>query len=247
MEDLKTSSDYKKDYKRASRVPAFWRPVLAVGLALGVGASLVTFSGPGAARSGASANETKPTEAILPLTAPAGREVATFAGGCFWAMQAEFGRLKGVTKIDAGYAGGHGANPTYEKVCSDTTGYAEAVQVVYDPKVVSYSDLMKIFLRAHNPTTVDRQGNDVGNSYRSAIFYHSKQQKAQALAAIAAVNASHVYSNPIVTQVVPYTGFHEAEAYHQNYFAHNPTQGYCAFTVAPEVARFEALNKGRLK
>ncbi|MGI4787401.1 MAG: peptide-methionine (S)-S-oxide reductase MsrA [Janthinobacterium lividum] len=179
--------------------------------------------------------------------APAGKEVATFAGGCFWAMQAEFSRLKGVDKIDAGYAGGHTANPTYEAVCTDTTGYAEAVQVVYDPKVVSYHDMMMIFLRAHNPTTLDRQGNDQGNSYRSAIFYHSKQQKAEALAAIAETEKAKVYSDPIVTQVVPYTGFHEAEAYHQNYFALNPNQPYCAFTVAPEVARFEALNKARLK
>ena len=213
--------------------------------ALGIWGMLTLLAGPQAARS--AANETKPTETLLPMTAPAGREVATFAGGCFWASQAEFERLKGVEKIDAGYAGGHGANPTYAAVCSDTTGYAEAVQVVYDPKVVSYRQLMQIFLKAHNPTTLDRQGNDVGNSYRSAIFYHSKQQKAEALRAIAETNASHFWSNPIVTQVVPYTGFHEAEAYHQNYFAANPNQPYCAGTVAPEVARFEALNKGRLK
>ena len=230
----------------ASRVPAFWRPVLMVGLVLGVWAALLGLAGPKAA--GSAANETKPTEAVLPMTAPAGREVATFAGvRCFWAMQAEFSRLKGVTKIDAGYAGGHTANPTYDAVCSDTTGYAEAVQVVYDPKVVPYHDLMLIFLRAHNPTTVDRQGNDIGSSYRSAIFYHSKQQKAEALEAIAETQKSGVYSDPIVTQVVPYTGFHEAEAYHQNYFAINPDQPYCATVVAPEVARFESLNKGRLK
>jgi len=230
---------------KASRVPAFWRPLLMAGLVLGVWATLLAFAGPRAALSASS--ETKPTEAILPMKALAGHEVATFAGGCFWAMQAEFSRLKGVDKIDAGYAGGHTLNPTYEAVCSDTTGYAEAVQVVYDPKVVSYHDLMLIFLRAHNPTTVNRQGNDVGNSYRSAIFYHSKQQKAQALEAIAETEKTHVYSDPIVTQVVPYTGFHEAETYHQNYFAINPDQPYCATTVAPEVARFEGLNKGRLK
>ncbi len=234
-----------KNYKKVSRLPSFWRPILMAGLALGIWGMLTLLAGPQAARS--AANETKPTEAVLPLTAPAGREMATFAGGCFWAMQAEFERLKGVEKIDAGYAGGHGANPTYETVCSDTTGYAEAVQVVYDPKVVSYKQLMQIFLKAHNPTTLDRQGNDTGNSYRSAIFYHSKQQKAEALQAIAGTNASHFWSAPIVTQVVPYTGFHEAEGYHQNYFAHNPNQPYCAGTVAPEVARFESLNRGRLK
>ena len=234
-----------KNYKSASRLPSFWRPVLMAAFALGIWGMLTLLAGPQAARS--AANETKPTEAILPMTAPAGREVATFAGGCFWATQAEFTRLKGVEKIDAGYAGGHGANPTYEAVCSDTTGYAEAVQMVYDPRVVSYHQLMMIFLKAHDPTTLNRQHNDVGNSYRSAIFYHSKQQKAEALQAIAETNSSHVYSDPIVTQVVPYTGFHEAEAYHQNYFALNPNQPYCAGTVAPEVARFESLNKGRLK
>ena len=239
--------DLKNDLrlKRASRIPAFWRPLLMAGLVLGVWALLLAFSGPKAALS--ATGETKPTDAILPMTAPAGEGVATFAGGCFWAMQAEFSRLKGVDKIEAGYAGGQGADPTYEEVCSDTTGYAETVQIVYNPKVVSYHDLLLIFLRAHNPTTVDRQGNDVGSSYRSAIFYHSKAQKADALAAIAETEKTHVYSDPIVTQVVPYTGFHKAEAYHQNYFALNPNQPYCQFTVAPEVARFEALNKGRLK
>ena len=233
------------NHKRASRVSAFWRPFLMAALALGIYGVFTIGMGPQAARS--AANETKPTEAILPMTVPAGQEVATFAGGCFWAMQAEFGRLKGVERIDAGYAGGHGAHPTYEQVCLDTTGYAEAVQVVYDPKVISYRQLMLIFLKAHNPTTVDRQGNDVGNSYRSAIFYHTKQQKAEALGAIAETNAAHFWPDPIVTQVVPYTGFHEAEAYHQNYFALNPDQPYCAGVVAPEVARFEGLNKGRLK
>ena len=216
MKDLKNDSDRR----RASRVPSFWRPLLMVGLVLGTWAFFTGLAGPKA--SGSAINETKPTEAVLPMTAPAGREVATFAGGCFWAMQAEFSRLKGVDTIEAGYAGGHTANPTYEAVCSDTTGYAEAVQVVYDPKVVSYHDLMLIFLRAHNPTTVDRQGNDVGNSYRSAIFYHSKRQKTIALQAIAEINKSRVYSNPVVTQVVPYTGFHEAEAYHQKLLRDSP-------------------------
>ena len=245
FKDMKDLNLKQPNLKQASRVPAFWRPLLMVGLVLGVWATLLAFAGPKA--NGSAVNEVKPTEAILPMTAPAGEGVATFAGGCFWAMQAEFSRLKGVDKIDAGYAGGHGANPTYDAVCSDTTGYAETVQVIYDPKVISYHDLIMVFLRAHNPTTLDRQGNDTGSSYRSAIFYHSKQQKAEALAAIAETNNAHVYSDPIVTQVVPYTGFHEAEAYHQNYFAINPNQPYCATVVAPEVARFESLNKGRLK
>ena len=242
MEDLNSNN---KNWKKASRVPAFWRPVLMIALALGLWAAFLAFTGPQAALS--AANETKATEAVLPMTFPPGKGVATFSGGCFWAMQAEFSRLKGVEKIDAGYAGGHTANPTYDAVCSDTTGYAETVQVVFDPKVVSYHDLMLIFLRAHNPTTLDRQGNDIGNSYRSAIFYHNAAQKAQAQEAIAETEKAHVYANPIVTQVVPYTGFHEAEAYHQNYFALHPNEPYTEFTVAPEVARFEALNKARLK
>ena len=137
-------------------------------------------------------------------------------------------------------------DPTYDAVCSDTTGYAETVQVIYDPKVISYHDLIMVFLRAHNPTTVDRQGNDVGSSYRSAIFYHSKQQKAEALRRLRK-QTNRTLLGPGCDSSGSYTGFHEAEAYHQNYFAINPNQPYCATVVAPEVARFEALNKGRLK
>ena len=228
------------------------RPLLVSDLVLAAWAGLMTLSTSGAARSASNetksaSNETRPTEAVRPLTVPAGREAATFAGGCFWAMQAEFEKLKGVDSVTAGYAGGHTANPTYETVCTDTTGYAETVQIIYNPRVISYRDLVGIFLTAHDPTTPDRQGNDAGTQYRSAIFYHSQSQAATAKQVVAEMTRARVYSAPIVTQIVPYTGFYKAEDYHQDYFAQNPDEPYCRFTVAPEVARFQALNKARLK
>ena len=192
-------------------------------------------------------NEVKATAAIAPVTAPAGREVATLSGGCFWAMQAMFSMVKGVDSAGPGYAGGTTQDPTYEEVCTETTGYAETIQVVYDPRVISYHDLLTMYFHAINPTELNRQGDDEGTSYRSAIFYHSDAQKAEAEKTIAEVNASHLYQQPIVTQVVPYTGFYPAESYHNNYFAHNPDTPYCQFVVAPKVAHFKALYGSKLK
>ena len=183
----------------------------------------------------------------MPEKIAPGSQVATFAGGCFWAMQAEFSQLKGIERIEAGYAGGHTASPTYEQVTTETTGYAEAVQMTFDPKVITYHDLLTIFLNAHNPTTKDRQGDDVGSSYRSAIFTRGAKQQEIAQQVVGEVGRAHVWAEPIVTEVVPYTNFARAEDYHQNYFAQNPTNPYCQFTVAPEVARFQKLNRARLK
>ena len=191
-----------------------------------------------------------PTPANLiqkPPTPPAGQEIATLAAGCFWANQAEYQKLKGVSKVEPGYAGGHTPNPTYDEVCTDATGYAESVQITFDPKVISYHDLITIFFGAHDPTTLNRQGPDEGTQYRSAIFYQTPAQKATALQVKAEYQKSHPDLAPIVTQITPFTNFYKAEDYHFDYFAKNPNQPYCASVVAPEVEHFEKLNRARLK
>ena len=184
---------------------------------------------------------------IQPVKTPPGREVATFAGGCFWARDAMFRQLKGVDKVVSGFAGGHTPHPSYEQVCTGTTGQAETVQIFFDPKVISYHDLLDVFFHTHDPTTLNAQAPDEGTQYRSAVFYHSAQQKAMTEQVIQEIKTAHLYSNPIVTQVVPYTGFWPAEDYHQNYFALNPDQPYVAGVVAPEVAHFRKLYHARLK
>jgi peptide-methionine (S)-S-oxide reductase len=172
-------------------------------------------------------------------TSPArnGREVAVLAGGCFWAMQAMFQQLKGVDEVVPGYAGGHTQSPTYEDVCSHTTGHAESIRVVFDPNVISYHKLLTVFFSAHDPTTLNRQGDDEGTNYRSAIFYKSEEQKAIALQAIAETNRM-LGGNRVVTQVAPLNAFFAAEEYHNNYFANHPDEPYCAEVVAPKVAKF---------
>ena len=216
-------------------------PVL---LALGVWAVMLT----GCAMQPAFSDSNEITQgAIQPVKTPAGREIATFAGGCFWARDAMFRHLKGVDTVVSGFAGGHTAHPSYEEVCTGTTGQAETVQITFDPKVISYHDLLDIFFHTHDPTTLNRQAPDDGTQYRSAVFYHSAQQKAMTEQVIGDITKAHLYSDPIVTQVVPYTGFYPAEAYHQNYFALNPDNSYCANVVAPEVAHFRKLYHTRLK
>ncbi|MFN3267083.1 MAG: peptide-methionine (S)-S-oxide reductase MsrA [Deinococcales bacterium] len=162
-------------------------------------------------------------------------ETATLGGGCFWCLEAVFLELRGVQKVVSGYAGGHTKNPTYQQVCSETTGHAEVVQVEFDPSQISYRDLLNVFFTIHDPTTLNRQGNDIGESYRSIILTHSEVQLQIAQEAIAAF--SSVYENKIVTQVKPLEVFYSAEAYHQNYFARNPLQPYCVGVVAPKVAK----------
>jgi len=167
--------------------------------------------------------------------------LATLAGGCFWCLEAVFADLKGVAKVASGYAGGHVPRPTYEAVCSGTTGHAEVVQITFDPAQVSYRDLLHVFFAIHDPTTPDRQGADVGTQYRSAIFYHSSEQRADAEAVIAELKAEEVFDDPIVTEVVPFTEFHPAEEYHRDYYRRNPTQGYCRAVIAPKVAKLRKL------
>lgn len=180
-------------------------------------------------------------------SAEAGREVATLAGGCFWCLEAVFDDLKGVVSVESGYMGGQVANPTYEQVCGGDTGHAEVVQVTFDPHVVSFQEILQVFFVIHDPTTLNRQGNDVGSQYRSAIFYHSDQQKETAGRVIAEIGQAALYRDRIVTEVTAASTFHEAEAYHQEYYARNPNQGYCQFVVAPKVAKFRKQFMARLK
>ena len=174
-------------------------------------------------------------------------EVATLAGGCFWCLEAVYDDLKGVTDVVSGYSGGHVNAPSYQQVCTGSTGHAEVVQVTFDPDVVSFKDLLDVFFTIHDPTTLNRQGNDVGPQYRSAIFTHSPEQKAAAEQTIAELNQSALWNAPIVTQVVPFETFYPAEDYHQEYFKNNPNQGYCMVVVAPKVAKFRKQHYARLK
>jgi peptide-methionine (S)-S-oxide reductase len=165
-------------------------------------------------------------------------EVATLAGGCFWCLEAVYDQVKGVKSVESGYIGGQTTNPSYEQVCGGRTGHAEAVRITFDPQVVGYRDLLNIFFAIHDPTTLNRQGNDSGTQYRSAVFYHSPEQKDITQEVIAKLSEDRLYPNPIVTELAPAGQWYEAEAYHQEYFARNPSQGYCAYVVGPKVAKF---------
>jgi peptide-methionine (S)-S-oxide reductase len=164
-------------------------------------------------------------------------EVTTLAGGCFWCLEAVYLELRGVQRVVSGYAGGRRPNPTYEEVCSGTTGHAEVVQVTFDPDVVSFRDLLDVFFTIHDPTTLNRQGNDSGTQYRSAIYFHSPEQERVARATIAELTTQKLWDDPIVTEVAPLDKFWPAEAYHQNYFASHPENPYCAVVIAPKVSK----------
>ena len=163
-------------------------------------------------------------------------EIATLGGGCFWCLEAVYQQLKGVHAVESGYTGGQVKNPTYEQVCEGTTGHAEVVRVSFDPDVIGYREILEIFFTIHDPTTLNRQGNDAGTQYRSVIYFHSPQQQAVARHVIAEM--ANVWDAPIVTELSPVETYYKAEDYHQNYFRQNPLQGYCAFVVAPKVAKF---------
>jgi peptide-methionine (S)-S-oxide reductase len=174
-------------------------------------------------------------------------ESATLGGGCFWCLEAVYELLAGVISVKSGYAGGHAANPTYEQVCTGTTGHAEVVRVTYDPDVISYADLLDVFFTIHDPTTKDRQGGDVGTQYRSAIFYHDDEQRMDAYTKIAEVDRLGVWGSPIVTQLAPLVVFYQAEDYHDQYFQRNGNQPYCQAVVAPKVAKFRKQHLDRLR
>ncbi len=175
------------------------------------------------------------------------RQIATLAGGCFWCLEAAFDELNGVEDVVSGYAGGDVPHPTYEQVCTGETGHAEAVQVTFDPDMLSFRDLLRVFFSLHDPTTLNRQGADVGTQYRSAIFYHDETQRAEAEQIIRELNSAGVWDRPIVTEVTAFTNFYPAEDYHQQYFARNPWQPYCQGVVAPKVAKFRKQFMERLK
>lgn len=174
-------------------------------------------------------------------------ETATLGAGCFWCVEAVFDDLKGVESVESGYSGGHTENPTYQQVCSETTGHAEVVNVNFNPDEISFKEILQVFFTVHDPTQLNRQGNDVGSSYRSAIFYHDETQKQTAEETIKEVTAEGIYNQPIVTEVTKFDKFYIAENYHQEYFANNPNQPYCAAVVAPKVAKFRQKYVSRLK
>ena len=177
----------------------------------------------------------------------AGLSIATVAGGCFWCLEAVYDQMKGVIAVESGYMGGQIDHPTYEAVCSGRTGHAEAVHITFDPTAVSYRELLEVLFVIHDPTTLNRQGHDVGTQYRSAIFYHTPEQKQIAEETIAAVTNEKLYVNPIVTEITPAGTWYEAEPYHQEYFSRNPFQGYCTAVVGPKVAKFRRLYAGKIK
>jgi len=174
-------------------------------------------------------------------------EIATLGAGCFWCVEAVFDDLRGVVDVVSGYSGGHTDNPTYKEVCSESTGHAEVAQITFDPKIISFKEILQVFFAVHDPTTLNRQGNDVGTSYRSAIFYHDDEQKHVAEEVIKEVTEEGVYDDPIVTEVTPFEKFWPAENYHQEYFANNASQPYCMAVVAPKVAKFRKKFVDKLK
>jgi peptide-methionine (S)-S-oxide reductase len=174
-------------------------------------------------------------------------EVATLGGGCFWCLEAVYDDITGVRSVESGYAGGQTRNPSYEQVCTGRTGHAEVVKVTFDPSQISYRDILNVFFAIHDPTTLNRQGADVGTQYRSVIFYHSPEQEQTAREVIQSLNDQHIWSSPIVTQVEPIGDFYEAEEYHQEYFAKNPNQPYCNIVIAPKVAKFRKQHLEMLK
>lgn len=174
-------------------------------------------------------------------------DTATFGTGCFWCTEAIFQQLDGVLKVTSGYSGGHIVNPTYEQVSTGTTGHAETCQIVYDPTKITFDELLKVFWQTHDPTTLNRQGNDEGPQYRSVIFYHNDAQKERAEYYKNQLNENHVFPKPIVTAIEPYKNFYTAEDYHQDYYANNPNQPYCYFVIRPKLEKFEKVFKDKLK
>lgn len=174
-------------------------------------------------------------------------ETATLGGGCFWCTEAVFDSLRGVVDVVSGYSGGHVEDPTYTEVCTGATGHAEVINVTFDPGEISFKEILQVFFATHDPTTLNRQGNDVGTQYRSAVFYHSEEQKQVAEQVITEISEQEIYDDPIVTEVTEFTRFYPAEDYHQEYFANNPAQPYCSAVVAPKVAKFRKVFIDRLK
>ncbi|MFA6901523.1 MAG: peptide-methionine (S)-S-oxide reductase MsrA [Gallionellaceae bacterium] len=175
------------------------------------------------------------------------KQIATLAGGCFWCLEAVYEQMKGVEKVVSGYIAGEKPNPTYEEVCSGNSGHAEAVQISFDPAQVSYGELLSVFFTIHDPTTLNRQGNDKGTQYRSAIFYHNEDQRAEAAELMLELRKQHIFPAPLVTELVAASTFYPAESYHQHYYANHPEQGYCQFVVAPKLKKFKEHFSAKMK
>lgn len=184
---------------------------------------------------------------MVVINSTAQTETATLGGGCFWCTEAIYRTLKGVESVESGYSGGHTKNPTYQEVCTGETGHAEVIQIKFNPQVVSYGEILEVFFQTHDPTSLNRQGADVGTQYRSVIFYHTPQQKEQAENYITKLNKENVFGKPVVTEVATFDQFYKAEAYHQNYFANNRAQGYCQFVIIPKLEKFKKIFKDKLK
>lgn len=192
-------------------------------------------------------NQTKTTKSEKKLMQTENLQIATFGGGCFWCIETIFQQLKGVARVESGYSGGHKENPTYKEVCTGTTGHAEVVQIYYDENSISFAQLLKVFFTVHDPTTPNRQGNDIGTQYRSVVFYHNETQKSLTEQIINQLNEAKVYQNPIVTAVSPFEKFYKAEDYHQDYYNLNPEQSYCKLVIQPKVEKFEKIFKEYIK
>ncbi len=208
--------------------------------------SIVSFAGLNSCAQKDNSSKIKKEPTAMTTTA-AKLDTATFGTGCFWCTEAIFQELKGVEKVTSGYSGGTVPNPTYEQVCSKTTGHAECLNILYDPTIISFDELLEVFWQVHDPTTLNRQGADVGTQYRSVIFYHNQQQKEKAQKYKAALDKSGAWSNPIVTSLEEFKIFYPAEDYHQNYYRNNTGQGYCQFVIRPKLEKFEKVFKDKLK
>lgn len=184
---------------------------------------------------------------ILPVTSPQDKELVTLGGGCFWCIEAFFDELEGVEDAESGYSGGRVENPTYQQVCTGTTGHAEVVQITFDPKVISFREILEVFFTMHDPTTLNRQGADVGVQYRSVIFYRNEEQKSAVEQVIRKVQETQVWESPIVTEIVPFTAFYKAEDYHQEYYKLNAGQGYCRVVIAPKMEKLREHFRKKLK
>lgn len=206
---------------------------------------------PATALAGCNSNESTSPDVNKPIAmeekAKPGQDTATFANGCFWCTEAIFESLNGVSSVVSGYTGGKTENPDYKQVCTGTTGHAEGVQIIYDPSIISYEDLLEAFWSSHDPTTLNRQGNDVGTQYRSAIYYHNEKQRTSAEALKKELNDKKVFPNPIVTEITPASRFYKAENYHQQYFELNGSEPYCTFVIKPKLDKFRKVFHDKLK
>ena len=212
--------------------------------------SVVSFMGLSSCAQKNNKSDTKKDPKVMTTantSTPLNMDTATFGTGCFWCTEAIFQQLEGVEKVTSGYSGGTVANPTYEEVCSKTTGHAECLNIVYNPAKISFDELLEVFWQTHDPTTLNRQGADAGPQYRSVVFYHNEEQKTKTARYKAELDKSGAFNNPIVTTLEPFTVFYPAESYHQNYYNNNTSQGYCQFVIRPKLEKFEKVFKSKLK